>query len=292
MPCLDNAAQNHPVGMLREGPSLLLSPALCTRRPVCLPTHLPLWLPVCLFWQRRLGCNRRGARLSEQLAVWVNSSRLGWDGAPVCCFWDETNRKAIKKKMLQQSKMPKWCLPNVVAQLGRLEGTDTDNTWYGVFYLSMDTEKYNCELQNKQINCKLHVTTLSYRGELIEKAETLSFERGFVLRISFLMHKSKQSFLALCCHLVVNHRHYRGCITLSQLAPKLWVVTPPHRFQGWEKRFKENYSQILISSHLIFQLILIWDHLTNQSATMNFSLVTHETHDGSESVKASDVCCL
>lgn len=186
MPCLDNAAQSPPVGVLREGPSLLLCPALRTRRPVCLPTHLPLWLPVCLFWQRRLGCNRRGARLLEQLAVWVNSSRLGWDGVPVCCFWDETNRKAFKKKkMLQQSKTPKWCFPNVVAQLGRLEGTDTDSTCYGVFYLSPDTEKYNCALQNKIINCNLHIPTLPHRGEPIEKVEALSFERGLVLRISF-----------------------------------------------------------------------------------------------------------
>lgn len=74
------------------------------------------------------------------------------------CVASETRQteRHSKKTMLPQSKTrPNDAFSNVVAQLGRLEGTDTDNTCYGVFYLSPDAEKYSCLLQNKQINWKL-----------------------------------------------------------------------------------------------------------------------------------------
>lgn len=164
MPCLDNVAQSPPVGVLREGPSLLLSPAL-RNSPPCLPADPPASLTACLPFlatAARLQQTRGppvGAvgRLGEFLSSWMRRC------ASVLLLRRD-KQKGNKKKMLQQSKTPKWCLPNVVAQLGRLEGTDTDNTLF----------IYNRIQKNMTVYCKINKWIPNCTSPLCHAEENLS----------------------------------------------------------------------------------------------------------------------
>lgn len=96
-----------PEGLWLKALHFLGSPLLSHAcRPTCL-----LRLPVCLFpGKLRLGSNRRGARLSEQLAAWVHSSRPQMRRlTPALLLRRGPNREAIRINVCSRATPPSQC---------------------------------------------------------------------------------------------------------------------------------------------------------------------------------------